>query len=123
MSAWSWRVVIIVPAAAKAAAEQSARDINSTGPDYDGDAFTAALSADGTEPATHWGLYTSATDEMVASMADALPAISGVMYWRHDVGGTLAGSNVTEPVGQPWGWGESLAAAGLADVVPPSPMG
>lgn len=121
MSAWRWRVVIIVPAAAKAVAEQAARAINSTGPHYVGDAFTVALSADGSEPVTHWGLYTSATDEMVAAMADALPSLPA-MYWRHDVGGVLAASNVTEATGQQWGLAESLAASGLRDVAVPSPM-
>lgn len=119
---WNWRVVIVVPAAAKQAAEQAARAINSTGPDYQGDAFTAPLSADGSEPVTHWGLYTSATDEMVTAMATALPQIDGAMYWRHDIGGVLASSNVTDASGQPWGLAESLAAAGLREVVAPSPM-
>ena len=122
MSAWPWRVVIIVPAAAKAVAEQAARAINSTGPDYVGDAFTVALSADGSEQVTHWGLYTSATDKMVAAMGTALPQIAGAMYWRHDAGGVLAASNVTEATGQPWGLAQSLAAAGLRAVVAPSPL-
>ena len=121
MSAWPWRVVIVVPAAAKNVAEQAARAINSTGPDYVGDAFTVALSADGSEPVTHWGLYTSATDEMVAAMAEALPSLPA-MYWRHDVGGTLVASNVTDASGQPWGMDQSLAAASLRPVTRPNPM-
>lgn len=115
---WNYRLVIIVPAASKATAEQAARAINSTGPDYEGDAFTIPLSASGSEPAAHYGLYTSATDEMVAAMASALPQIEGVMFWRHGVGGDLQASNVTEPTGQAWGWAESLAAAGLKNVTP-----
>ena len=116
---WNWRVIIIVPDAAKATAEQAARAINSTGPDYDGDAFTSPLSLDGNNPPTHWGLYTSATDEMVAGMASALPQIGGAMFWRHGIDGTLAASNVTEPVGQEWGWTQSLQAAGMADIQQP----
>lgn len=119
MSKWKWRVVVIVPAASKAIAEDAARQINSTGPDYEGDAFTVALSADGTEPATHYGLYTSATDAMIAAMGMALPQIAGAQYWRHDLIGALAASNVTDATGQPWGWDESLAEAGLAVVVTP----
>jgi hypothetical protein len=115
---WNYRVVIIVPAASKPAAEQAARAINSTGPDYQGEAFTVALSAGGSQPATHYALYTSATDEMVTAMATALPSLSGVQFWRHGVGGDLQASNVTEPTGQAWGWAESLAAAGLAIVSP-----
>jgi hypothetical protein len=115
---WNCRVVIIVPAASKPAAEQAARAINSTGPDYQGEAFTVGLSADGSQPATHHALYTSATDEMVTAMATALPSLSGVQFWRHGVGGDLQASNVTEPTGQAWGWAESLAAAGLAVVSP-----
>jgi len=113
---WNWRVVILVPAASKLPAEQAARAINSTGPQYDGDAFTSRLSASGSEPVTHWGLYTSATDEMVEAMATALPQIAGVAYWRHDIDGNLVASNATEPEGQAWGWAESLASAGLKSV-------
>jgi hypothetical protein len=116
---WNWRAIIIVPAAAKAAAEQAARAINSTGPDYEGDAFTSPLSANGTNPPTHWGLYTSATDDMVAGMASALPQIGGAMFWRHGIDGILAASNVTWPDGQAWGWAQSLEAAGLADIERP----
>lgn len=110
---WNWRVVIIVPAAFKAVAEQAARSINSAGPNYDGDAFSLELTPSGAGPVTHWALYTSATDEMVSEMAAALPVIEGAKYWRHDVGGALVASNVTEATGQPWGWPQSLEAAGL----------
>lgn len=113
---WSWRLIIIVTSEAKRAAEQAARQINSTGPDYVGDAFTTPLSATGNNPSTHWALYTSATDEMVQEMAVALPQIDGVLFWRHDTDGKLQASNVTEPTGQPWGWNESLAAAGLKEL-------
>ena len=113
---WKWRLIIIVPAASKPTAEQAARLINSTGPDYDGDAFGSPLSASGTEPATHWSLYTSATDAMVDAMASALPSILGVQFWRHDVSGRLVASNVTAADGQQWGYEESLKAAGLRTV-------
>jgi hypothetical protein len=56
---------------------------------------------------------------MVASMANALPHISGVMYWRHDALTALAASNVTSPSGQPWGWEHSLTAANLLRITPP----
>ena len=118
---WNWRVIIIVSAAAKPAAEQASRGINSTGPDYQGDAFTLALSASGLEPVTHWGLYTSATDPMVEAMATALPQIGGASYWRHDIEGRLVASNVTQPEGQAWGLEQSLAAAGLVQVMPSKP--
>lgn len=120
---WNWRIIIIVPSAAKAAAEQAARHINSTGPDYSGDAFTLPLSVSGSEPVTNWGLYTSATDAMVEGMATALPQIGGASYWRHDIEGRLAASNVTQPEWQAWGLSESLAAAGLAVVDSPLPNG
>lgn len=111
---YPWRVVIIVPAASKTMAEAAARAINSTGPDYDGDAFTLPLSVSGSGTATHYGLYTSATEQMVTAMASALPGVNGAMFWRHDSDGLLAASNVTDADGQPWGWQESLAAAGLS---------
>ena len=116
---WPYRLVVIVPVASKPAAEQAARAINSTGADYEGDAFTMPLSADGSEPNTHYGLYTSATDEMVTAMATALPSLPGVQFWRHGVDGELQASNVTEPTGQAWGWDQSIAAAGLVPVVTP----
>ena len=115
---WSYRVVIVVPAATKTVAEQAARAINSNGPDYQGDAFTMPLSAGGGQ-ATHYGLYTSATDEMVAAMAVALPSLAGVQFWRHGAEGDLQASNVTEPTGQAWGWQQSLDAAGLVPLQPP----
>lgn len=118
---WNWRIIIIVPAAAKSAAEQAARHINSTGPDYQGDAFTVALSASGSQPASHYGLYTSATDAMVEAMATALPQIGGASYWRHDIEGRLVASNVTQADGQAWGWEQSLAAAGLLPATPSLP--
>lgn len=120
---WPHRVVIIVPQAAKQAAESAARAINSTGPEYEGDAFTIALSVAESKTATHFALYTSATAEMVEGMAAALPSIGGVMFWRHGTDGRLQASNVTEPIGQAWGWSESLAAAGLSEVRQPSPYG
>jgi hypothetical protein len=113
---YPWRVIIIVPSASKSAAEIAARAINSTGSDYEGEAFTLPLSASGSGTATHYGLYTSATEQMVSAMADALPQIGGAMFWRHDEAGMLAASNVTAPDGQAWGWQESLAAAGLSVV-------
>jgi hypothetical protein len=119
---YPWRVIIIVPLASKASAESAARAINSTGSDYEGEAFTISLSASGAGTATHCGLYTSATEQMVASMSAALPQIGGAMFWRHDQAGLLAASNVTDPEGQQWGWQQTLEAAGLAVIQSPSPV-
>jgi hypothetical protein len=110
---WNWRVIIIVPVAAKPAAEEIARQIDPYGPDYTGEAFTLGLSDNGEAPATHYGLYTSATEEMVAGMATALSQMPAAYFWRHDAGGVLVASNVTEPEGQAWGWPQSLDAVGL----------
>lgn len=111
-----WRVVIIVPAVSFAVAEEAARAINSTGPSYDGHAFSLPLSASGGATATHYGLYTSATDEMVAAMGSVLPNVGGAMYWRHNLDGVLVASNVTDAHGQAWGWQQSLEASGLGVV-------
>lgn len=119
---WNWRVIVVVPAASLAVAEQAARAINSGGPDYTGNAFSVSLSASGSEPPSHFGLYTSATDEMVSQMASALPAIAGVMYWRHDLNGVLVASNVTPPNGQQWGMQQSLDAAVLRLIPLPTPI-
>jgi hypothetical protein len=126
---WPWRVIIIVPSASKVAAEQAARAINSTGPDYESDAFTLPLSASGDGSPTHWALYTSATDAMVAAMASAMPQIGGAQFWRHDQAASLVASNVTQSSGQAWGFAQSLESAGLrriadaATVIPlPTPI-
>lgn len=123
MTDWRYRVVVIVPSAAKQSAEAAARIVNASGPDYEGDAFLTPLSATGSAPATHWALYTSATEPMVQAMSAALPSIGGAMYWRHGVDGSLLASNVTEATGQSWGWDESLESAGLKAVVPLTPPG
>ena len=113
---WPWRLIVVVPDASRTMANAAARTINSTGPQYDGDAFTLPLSRNGQQPATHWGLYTSATDEMVEMMASALPSIAGAKFWRHGVDGRLVSSNVVHPAGQSWGLSESLASSGLAQI-------
>jgi hypothetical protein len=119
MIIFRWRVSIIVPAIAKAGAEEAAKAINSTGPDYEGDAFNVPLSTSGDGPATHFGLCTSATDEMVSAMFVALTEIPSAMFWRTDAEGHLVASNVTSADSQPWGWNESLAAAGLRPIENP----
>jgi hypothetical protein len=116
---WPWRVVVIVPVSSLAVAEVAARAINSTGPEYSGQAFSMQLSASGDSPATHVGLYTSATDEMLTKMNAALPSVPGVMFWRHDTNGILAASNVTVPSGQTWGWTDSIGSVGLKRILPP----
>lgn len=117
---WNWRVIVIVPLASVEAAEAAARHINSTGDDYPGDALTTLLSPTGDDPATHRACYTSATDDMIDRMSEAMSEIPGIMFWTHDVSGALIASSVTEPAMQAWGWTQSLDAAGLAVI--PSPM-
>lgn len=116
---WRWRLVIIVPVSSLAVAETAARAINSSGPDYSGQAFSMQLSSSGNAPATHVALYTSATDDMLAEMNDALPSVPGVKFWRHDTDGILVASNVTVPSGQSWGWEESIGSVGLKRILPP----
>lgn len=119
MTQWMWRTIVIVPASSKAIAEQAARAINSTGPDYEGDAFTTLLSVTGSEPATHYGLYVSVDQTMVDRMSTAMPFISDAMFWRHDLDGVLVASNVSTEGISPWGWQQSLAAAGLREIQAP----
>jgi hypothetical protein len=114
---WPWRLIIIVPAEAKAEANACAAAID-YGNTSGGDAFGIALSSTAADPPTHYGIYISATDDMVAAMADFLPLVVGAQYWRHDAARALVASNVTEAANQQWGWAESLAAVGLT-VIPP----
>jgi hypothetical protein len=116
---WPYRLIIIVPASAVAQANALAATID-YGNLEGAPAFAAPLSATGDDPATHYSVYTSATDEMVSMMAQALPAVEGAMFWRHAADGTLVASNVTEPAGQQWGWTQSLEAAGLRRIEPQS---
>jgi hypothetical protein len=117
---WPWRVIIIVPASSRAAANAFAAQIDWGNTDGS-EAFGVPLSSNGLTPPTHYAAYTSATDDMVSAMSAALPQVAGVKYWRHDVQGLLVASNVTQPSGQTWGWAESLAAAGLVVVQPQMP--
>jgi hypothetical protein len=110
---FDYRLAIIVPAASLSAADAAARQINPSGPNYDGNAFTVPLSRTGSGSPTHFAMYTAATQEMIAAMADALPSIPGVMYWRHGIGGDLQASNVTSPIGQSWSWEHSMETVEL----------
>jgi len=114
---WNWRVIVIVPLQSLAIAEAAARQINSTGDGYPGDAITTRLSPTGTEPPSHYACYTSATADMLDHMSEAMATIPGIMYWTHDVDGALIASNITEPELQAWGWQQALGVAGL-EIIP-----
>lgn len=69
MSDWNLSVVIIVPAALKDKANYLSCAIGHD--DMPGNTFSVPLSADGSEPATHYGCRTTAKQEFIDIMTGA----------------------------------------------------
>ena len=79
-----------------------------------------SLSADGGEPATHILSSTAATAAMVTAMGPVLAGgmVPSIQFWTLDAATeTLQNSNVSEATGQAWTVADTLAAAGLVQVV------
>lgn len=74
---WIYSVVMLIPANLRAAANQLAEGLGH-GPDN----FYTPLSADGSEPATHYGCFTAAQqsfiDLLTAAGGGQLPEIEGM---------------------------------------------
>lgn len=69
MSGWNLSVVIIVPAALRDKADYLSCAIGHD--DMSGNTFSVPLSADGIEPATHYGCRTTAKQEFIDIMTGA----------------------------------------------------
>ena len=119
MSEWIHRYIIIVPANRQVQANAAIR--NRTGELADELTFVGVnLSADGSEPPTHFACNTAATEEMKVFWESL--SLSNVYWWRMDTAGQLAATNDNGSLGQlgqPFGFAQALAAAGLARIVPP----
>lgn len=118
MPEWRWRIIVIVNSAAKQKADSIASDVDKTHTVLSSAFVTPLTNGTGI---THWGTYVSATDDMVSALAEELPSVPGAMFWRHDASGALVASNITDATNQPWGWPQSLEAAGLAMAIQPTP--
>lgn len=120
---WPYRHIILVAAAEQAAANLIAAEID---PDDGSQTFGVPLSADGSEPATHYGCSTLSDDLMANAMfaVDAAnpPMLASVVWWRLDSQTDLlidrSANAVGGVVGEPWSWTEALSAAGLTFVLP-----
>lgn len=124
MSDWVWSLVVIVPAHLR---EIGNRLSCALGHDVlPGNTFSVPLSADGSEPATHYGCRTAAKQEFVDILTSAgagdLPDIEWADYGLtvEDIAPVLAALIAdVRPAGQASGHFDEVAAGhGLVRVVP-----
>lgn len=111
---WPYRYFVIVPAAAKAAANGLSDALD---PDVGGDdAFNMPLSSDG-ETVTHWVANTLATESIRAGLAANIGNVPGALWWRMDSQtGELQATNCEASehrIGEPVDWQDALSDAGL----------
>lgn len=120
-----YRIYIIVPDKLKTASQTLFTLI--TGNPADLDSYNVPLSANGEEPASHWGLSTIATDEQrnalkAALFTDSLHSSSvyaGVMFWVLSADTNILLSPEQNPaLGQVMGFDDCLAQVGLLRVLP-----
>jgi len=114
-TSWIYREIIVVPVSAVGLLNALWTCI---GPEIEGEihTFGVCLSADGFEPATWRGCFTSATQEMHDLVTEHLAqeesdAIRYVMDAATET--LLEVTNGGAEVGQPWTWGQTLDHAGL----------
>ena len=118
---WPYRHIIIVSAAEQAAANVIAAEID---PDDGSGTFGVPLSADGSEPATHFGCFTASDDVMAGAMfnVDAVdpPLLASVKWWRIDAASGLLidGNTIDGEAGQAWTWQDALQALSLSVIEP-----
>jgi hypothetical protein len=110
MTKWKWQVIIVVPLAAKAAADAMAAQV--TGEQQD-NTFAVMLAPSSNGQATHCACGTMATDEWLAAMQEMLPSVPGCSFWRIDRDGNLAATNSGDEIGSPFGWLDCLGSLGL----------
>ena len=115
---WLYREIIIIPA--------DATDLMNAiwtciGPEIDGElsTFGVPLSADGMEPATHRGMFTSCTQEMHDLITEHLAQeeAAAIRYVMDAATETLleTANSEAEP-GQPWTWQQALEDSNLQTV-------
>lgn len=112
---WTRREVIIIPA--------NVTDLLNAlwtciGPEVDGEihTFGVPLSADGMEPVTHRGCFTSTTQEMHDLITEHLGQ-EGAAAFRYVMDAAteilLEVTNSEADIGQPWTWPQALKDCGL----------
>lgn len=114
---WPYRHIIIVSAEQRDMANQAASGID---PDTGGaNTFGVPLSADGSEPATHYGCSMLSTEQMRQSMEGAQGVITSVKWWRLDpTTETLQATNTEHgTIGEILTRQQALDALGLSGVL------
>ena len=114
MSNWPYRYFVVVPDAAKNAANGLSDALD---PDVGGgDAFCMPLTSDG-ETITHWATSTLATESIRAGLTAHVGNVPGALWWRMDAAsGALQATNaeISEArIGQVFAFSQALADAGL----------
>lgn len=113
---WPYRHIVIVAAVDQAAANVVAASID---PDDGSKTFSVGLSADGSEPATHFGCHTLSDDTMAGAMFDAQPVLASVKWWRLTPAGLLIDSNTPHGTpGDAWRFADAIASQGLQVIEP-----
>lgn len=83
------------------------------------------LSADGSEPATHYRadfVVREATRQALEAVEAGGGIPAGLLYWRLDRSGVLHATNAgAGTVGAAWDWPDALASQGLSPVAADSP--
>jgi hypothetical protein len=118
-SEWLYQAALIVPAEQRAQGDTLAEQVTGRS-GQESDTYSIPLSDLGSGPATHYACCTCVTAAMLSQMQAILGAngLPGVRFYRWDAR-TFALLSTNSPeaassIGQPWGWAESVADAGLS---------
>jgi hypothetical protein len=117
MTNWKWQVIIVVPLAAKAAADAMAAQVTA---EHQDNTFAVMLAPSSNGQATYCACAAMATDEWLAAMQGLLPSVPGLSFWRIDRDGNLAATNSNAEIGSPFGWWDCLESVGLHVVSEPA---
>lgn len=119
MSVWIYRLCAIIPQT-DANASNSFWTLVTPGGDPEANTYGVPLSANGAEPATHRGISSACTAEMLAKLKAMQDELPDLRYYLVDAWTfvLLEQRNSTATIGQPCSWEDVLADAGLLIVRP-----
>lgn len=112
---WPYRYIVIVPAAAKDAANQLAGSLDPF--QGGGDNFNVPLSEDG-ENVTHWAFNGLATEAIRQALAAAIDQVPGAMWWRMDSTSNRLQASYNEEgaINEPFTWDNALNVLELVTI-------
>lgn len=131
-TAYQWMYFAVVAVANAPAVNQAMSQI--TGNPADSQTFSIPLSADGTEPASHYGTICPVTAEIVGRLQASQPQLAPVVTYYHiertldgeEEHGPLLATDSQTPaaqaaltIGANWDWNASLIDMGLRIAVNP----